>query len=144
MRKISTFSIIDDDELFQFTIKRVIKSTELVDKVLQFFDGETALNYFSEKKKFNPILPDIIFLDLNMPVMNGWQFLEAFLDLQYPKKAITIYICTSSVNPKDIAMYKKYSDVSGYFLKPISKTEIYSILDNELNHISTSLNKLAS
>jgi len=133
MRKISTFSIIDDDELFQFTIKKIIQSTGLVNRVLQFNNGKTALNYFAENQEVSSVLPDIIFLDLNMPVMNGWQFLEAFLDLNYPKKAVTIYICTSSVNPKDYEMYKKFSTVSGYLVKPLSKTEIYEILDGEIH-----------
>ena len=132
-KKISTFSIIDDDEFFQFTIKKVLQSTDLVNNVLQFNDGKSALNYFLENKECEERLPDIIFLDLNMPLLDGWQFLEEFVKIKYPKKRPTVYICTSSPTPDDEKMYKRFESLKGYFLKPISKKEIYSILDKELH-----------
>lgn len=132
-KKISTFSIIDDDKLFQFTIKKVLQSTELIDRVLQFDDGESALSFFKSNWGYQEKLPDVIFLDLNMPILNGWQFLEEFIKIEQVHKAITVYICTASVDPKDLEMFKRFNGVSGYLLKPISKKEIYSILDKEIH-----------
>ncbi|WP_207532483.1 response regulator [Desertivirga arenae] len=132
-KKISTFSIIDDDQLFQFTIKKVLQSTELVDRVLQFGDGESALSFFRNNWGYQEKLPDVIFLDLNMPILNGWQFLEEFIKFEQLDKSITVYICTASANPKDLEMFKRFNGVTGYLLKPISKKEIYSILDKEIH-----------
>ena len=71
----------------------------------------------------NPdLLPDILFLDLFMPIMDGWQFLEEFLSVK-PNlaKPILIYVVSSSIYPEDISKAKSYSDVFDYIIKPITK-----------------------
>jgi two-component system chemotaxis response regulator CheY len=133
MKKISIVSIIDDDALFQFTIKKILTATETVDTILQFANGSDAIDYFLENKEHSSRLPDLVLLDLNMPLMNGWQFLEKFNNNNFAKKTITIYICTSSINSKDKEMFKEFSKLNGYILKPLNKNEIYEIIDKELH-----------
>ena len=132
MKRISMVSVIDDDDLFQFIIKKLLQSTKVIDAILPFRNGEEAFNYFLENKVHPELLPDVVFLDLDMPVMNGWQFLEQFIKTTFAKRKIRIYICTVSINPRDREIYKHFSKLSGYLIKPITREEIQDILDKEL------------
>lgn len=85
MSKISLVSIIDDDAIFQFLANRLLRSTNLIDKIIQFPDGEKAINYFIENKDIAENIPDLVFLDLNMPYIDGWQFLEKFIAISFLK-----------------------------------------------------------
>jgi CheY-like chemotaxis protein len=83
-----------------------------------------------EENKSNPeALPEIILLDLSMPVMDGWQFLDAFTKLN-PKigKKITIYICSSSISPDDVTRSKTISAVTDYIIKPITKDKLIEMI----------------
>ena len=133
MKKISIVSIIDDDALFQFSIRKILTATDAIDKVLQFANGSDAIDYFLENKNQASNLPDLVFLDLNMPLMNGWQFMDKFLEQTFAKKNIMIYICTSSVNNKDQEKFRSYSELKGYIIKPLHKAEIYEVMDREVH-----------
>tara|TARA_R110002167_G_scaffold205954_3_gene409941 strand:- start:1597 stop:1989 length:393 start_codon:yes stop_codon:yes gene_type:complete len=121
MSTIETVAIIDDDDIYQFAAEKMIKSTKLVKKIHIFSDGQEAIDFFSIHLARPENLPDIIFLDLNMPVIDGWQFLEQFAFMK-PKiaKNITIYIVTSSMNPDDLIDARRLADVSDYIVKPIT------------------------
>jgi CheY-like chemotaxis protein len=82
---------------------------------------------FSEIKSINP---DLIFLDLNMPVMNGWEFLDRMNETNTANK---VYILTSSPNETDINRSKKYTNVEAFLIKPMNIT----VLDNLLNEAVT-------
>ncbi|WP_207426238.1 response regulator [Pedobacter sp. SYSU D00535] len=133
MKRLSTVSVIDDDKLFQFIITKLLESTKIIDAILPFPNGREALDYFLENKHHPELLPDLVFLDLDMPVMNGWEFLDQFSGNSFGKERITIYICTSSVNPRDMELYKHYATVSGYKIKPITKEELYLLLEKEIS-----------
>lgn len=74
-------------------------------------------------------MPDVIFLDINMPIMNGWQFLEQFKQIQ-PKidKEITIYLVSSSFDDRDINRSKEYTEVTDYIIKPVKRSNLLSVL----------------
>ena len=73
-----TICLIDDDSIYQFTAKRIIELLNPLQKVLVFSNGKEAIDYFQASTQCNNEIPDVIFLDINMPVMNGWEFLEAY------------------------------------------------------------------
>jgi CheY-like chemotaxis protein len=79
----------------------------------------------------NENLPDIIFLDINMPVMDGWHFLEEYIKLK-PRigKVITIYMISTSVDPEDIERAKKIREVSDYIVKPVMPGMLKGIIEN--------------
>jgi CheY-like chemotaxis protein len=123
--------VIDDDDIYRFTTSRIIDSTKLAQKVLAFTDGEYAINYFGDNITDMDKIPDIVFLDLTMPVMDGWQFLAEYIKLK-PKagKAITLYIMSSSVDPIDLIRAKKISAVTDYIVKPFTKQTFVGILNS--------------
>ena len=128
-KKIALVSIIDDDHFFQYATKRIIERSEKVTDILQFHDGEEAINYFIKNKNESHKLPNIIFLDLNMPFMDGWQFLDAITAHKFNLELITIYICTSSSSLMDKEKFNKYPKLSGYLIKPIAKHELGRVLE---------------
>ena len=128
--KHNNIAVIDDDEIYVFLTKRLIEKTHLFEKVLVFKNGLEGLNFIKENVNNAASLPELILLDLSMPVMNGWQFLDEFMKL-YPKNEsnIKIYISTSSISPNDVERAKHISVVSNYIVKPISKELFIKMLE---------------
>ncbi|PKH68882.1 response regulator [Flavobacterium sp. ALD4] len=124
-------AIIDDDSIFQFIAKRFIKSFESVNETLIFSDGKDAIDFLFSNVDDQNKLPDIIFLDINMPVMNGWQFLNKYIELKSKiEKKIMIYVVTSSNNPDDFIQAKSIHEVADYIVKPINREKYTSILNS--------------
>ncbi|MCG9790928.1 response regulator [Flavobacterium algicola] len=134
MNKNIIFCIVDDDDVYQFTLKRTIQSLNLVKDIITFSDGEEALNFVIENLKREDELPDVILLDINMPIMDGFQFMEEYIKLK-PRlaKKITIYMVSSSVDIADIERSKKISEISDYIIKPIKPGEIQSIIEKSIS-----------
>lgn len=128
--KIEIACIIDDDTVYVNLVKRIIEAKKLCQNLLIFENGKEALNYFeailSNIDAEN--IPEIIFLDLNMPVMDGWEFLEKFITIKNKfGKVITLYIVSSSINPLDVRKAKNMVGVKDYLIKPVTIKELESI-----------------
>lgn len=137
MTKNFNFCIVDDDDVYQFTIKKTIESLNLAKSIIAFSDGEEALNFMIENLNKDEELPDIILLDINMPIMDGFQFMEEYIMIK-PRlsKKITIYMVSSSVDQADIDRANKISDISDYIIKPIKPGKIKSIIEKLSNQES--------
>lgn len=123
--------IIDDNKIYQFMLTRIIKKNKLAEGIITFSDGEKAIQYLTDNRANNEKIPDVIFLDVSMPVMDGWQFIEGYANIKTEiKKKIVIYMLTSSVDPVDIERASKISEISDYITKPIKLEEIKRIFDN--------------
>lgn len=132
--KTDIISIVDDDKIYQYTMTKTIEATRRCKKILVFSDGEEAFNFLTENKADEASLPDIIFLDINMPYMDGWEFLAEFALLK-PKlaKEIIVYMVSSSVSTLDINRAKEISEVTGYIVKPISIDKFNELMDRLQN-----------
>jgi CheY-like chemotaxis protein len=129
MRKINTLCLIDDDSVYQFLTTKVISETKLVDLVKVFSNGLEAIDFFKSVEDEREKLPDVILLDLTMPIMDGWDFLEEYVKLQPTfKKKITLYIVSSSIAPSDMIRARSIGAVSDFIVKPITKDKFLSIL----------------
>ncbi|WP_040280006.1 response regulator [Psychroserpens damuponensis] len=122
--------VIDDDEIYKFTVIKILESIDFNKKIEAFSDGEEAYSFLLDNIDTPKNLPDIILLDINMPVMDGFQFMEEYVKLK-PRvgKKITIYMVSSSVDPIDIERVKKISEISDYIIKPIKRGELIAIMN---------------
>ncbi len=117
---------VDDDPITQMLCKMVIKKNSFSNEIDIAKNGEEALEYFKTFKQNSEtelkITPQLILLDLNMPVMGGWEFLDSFSTLEYSEyNHIKVIILSSTIDPADIEKSKKYSMVIDFLSKPISK-----------------------
>ena len=129
MKKIEIIALIDDDPAFVYITEKIIEKTNHFKEVKVFDNGLNALNYLKENLNNDTHLPNIIFLDLSMPVMDGWQFLEEYALLKIENKSkITVYICSSSISPYDITRAKSISEVTDFIIKPITKEKLTEIV----------------
>ncbi|HEY4786728.1 MAG TPA: response regulator [Bacteroidales bacterium] len=122
MKKIDTLYLVDDDDIFQLLASEVINSTNLVNKIKVFSNGQEAIKFLESVRDEPDKLPEVIFLDLFMPVLDGWGFLEKYVQLKSRlNKKIIIYIVSSSIDPIDIQRAKSISEVTDYIIKPITR-----------------------
>lgn len=109
--------IIDDDIVYVNLVKKLIQLKKLCDNILVFKNGKEAIDFFKDSKS----LPDLILLDLNMPIMNGWEFLEEFTPINKESDKISsLYVVSSSIDPVDSEKAKSIDCVRDYISKPIS------------------------
>ncbi|MEC5164708.1 CheY-like chemotaxis protein [Flavobacterium sp. PL11] len=111
--------IIDDDKLTVKLMSILISKNEFCEDIQTFYNAEQALLQLKNVIKNDLEIPDAILLDINMPIMDGWQFLDEFNCLTI-KKPITIFMMTSSIDPADIEKAKTYEVVKHYVEKPIT------------------------
>ena len=127
--KFNSVFVVDDDKIFHFIIKKLLLSNNININPSYFLNGLEALEGLKNKLYHGENQPDLILLDINMPILDGWQFLEEFKKLKDQlKKEITIYIISSSDNQTDLDKAEVFSDeIQNYYLKPITVDEIKSI-----------------
>jgi CheY-like chemotaxis protein len=126
--------LIDDDEIFTYIIKKIIEESEISEQITIFNNGRDAINYLTEAAEEETLLPKVIFLDLNMPLLDGWGFLDEYIRLK-PKmcKKINLYVITSSVSTYDHEKSKEYSDITDFIVKPLAKEKFISIVKKMSN-----------
>ena len=121
--------IIDDDDVFQYTILHTLQVHKSVNHIIPFTDGAEAMTFLKANINNDQELPDVIFLDINMPVMDGYGFMQQYESL-IPNlaKKITVYILSSSVDLVDFDKTKKSNQVTDYIVKPIRDNQLTRIL----------------
>lgn len=130
MKEIEYIGIVDDDPITVFGIRKMLSTTVNCNVVESYANGKIALDSILEKIKGNKTLPDVIFLDINMPIMDGWQFLEEFIALPILEK-VRINIVTSSIDPIDQQNWEFFKNRTHHLItfnnKPIRKDRIAEI-----------------
>lgn len=121
--------IIDDDEINNFLCKKIIQVSGMAKDVYSFLSAQKGLEFLNLNKNEKPEdLPDLIFLDINMPVMNGWDFLDEFRQIGIDSiKEIPVVILSSSVYQMDIDKSKNYSEVKEFVSKPLSNETLNNL-----------------
>jgi len=129
--KLSNVLIIDDDEVSNFIYSRVIESSGSFEMIKSCMSGQQALDYLHDTIDNNSDnFPNMVFLDINMPVMNGWEFLDKYIEeipCEFQEQAI-LCMLSSSVYKEDINKSKTYSQVKEYIPKPLTSESLKSIL----------------
>ncbi|WNM20306.1 response regulator [Flavobacterium capsici] len=114
---------VDDDLITLMLCKKVIERVNYTKEIETAKNGEEAINYFKEIKNNNTNPPELVLLDLNMPIMNGWELLDSYLDLEfnllYPETKFIVL--SSTIDPSDVEKSKSYPMVIDFISKPITK-----------------------
>jgi CheY-like chemotaxis protein len=125
--------IVDDDRIFQMLTKSRLQMIDTVKEMHTFDNGQACLEFILDNLQNSEKLPDIILLDINMPIMDGWEFVEEFAKLKMNNKIskpISIHIMSSSVNDKDIKRAENASDISSYTIKPVTQAKLQELCNS--------------
>ena len=130
MKKIKNILLIDDDVVVNLINKMVIKLSDENIEVRSAINGSVALAMLKESiaTESDPF-PDLIFLDINMPEMDGWEFLEEYREMDVKRQRAKVILLTTSENPDDIEKANKYPEIQEYCNKPLTKEIISKLVD---------------
>ena len=128
---------VDDDPITLMLCRKVIERVEFAKEVIMAKNGEEAISYFknlAEKQQDNQTIayPKLTLLDLNMPVMNGWEFLDNYLENGYHNlfKEAKFIVLSSTIDPQDVEKTKNYPMVINFLSKPITKEMLEELKSN--------------
>jgi CheY-like chemotaxis protein len=122
---IKKLMMIDDDPIYRFGSEHLIRSFSSEIELLTFNNGLDAIEFLSDMSSGE--MPDLILLDLNMPVMDGWEVLEQLRQTTCIDRT-SIFICSSSIDPSDIERAKQHCLVTDYLVKPLRKEILEKII----------------
>jgi len=124
--------IVDDEDCYSFLTRQAIERVGFPSDIKIAENGKEALEAIKESSSEAPF--DLVLLDINMPIMNGFQFLEAFKSENFPgKEKICLALLTSSEDPDEIEKANSYG-VKYYFLKPLAKEDFLTLIKKEFNY----------
>lgn len=129
MRKLNTVMLVDDDEITNFINENLIQDLEIANQILVATNGQESIQKLLVFEAEGKDLPELILLDINMPVMNGFEFLEEYQKIDFTsEKPIVLIVLTSSENESDIQKIQK-SAVVDYLNKPLTEQKIARVLE---------------
>lgn len=130
-KKYRSIMLIDDNEIDNLINQKMLEAASITEYIYTHTGAKSAIEFLRNMEKIDladKVLPDIIFLDIDMPLMDGFQFLDEFEKLSTSsKKKCKIVMLTSSINPQDFNRSKKYVNVKLYLNKPLSQESITAL-----------------
>lgn len=133
MKKLKSVLLIDDDEVTNYINTLILKKAGCFQEIHAYRDGRAALNFLSELIEKRKQLPEILLLDVNMPKMSGWEFMEEYdqLDRDYLQHTMVIML-SMSLNPDDQLKLVEYDLVKGFKNKPLSEETVHGLVEEYL------------
>lgn len=132
MKKLNCILLIDDDDATNYLNKVILNRMGCVNHIQVAKSGNEAINYLAsvakpENESSMPP-PDLIFLDINMPSMNGWEFLDHYKSIKKENEVLVVML-TTSMNPEDEMHSRELAEVAGFRHKPFTKEMMQGILE---------------
>lgn len=130
MKTINSIFIIDDDPITVFGIRKLLDKNVEFNTISTYGNGKLAIDGITKTLTAGKPIPEVIFLDINMPIMDGWQFLGEFIELPITEK-VRVNIVTSSIDPADYKNWEFFNEKSHHMItfntKPITRKSIVEI-----------------
>lgn len=127
--KLKRILLVDDNDSDNFLHERVLKKAKVAQEIVVVNSGEMALDFLTTELDEGYPTPDLIILDINMPRMNGWEFLEEYKKLDDSCKGNTVTVMLStSLNPEDRERAEKDEVIQSFLSKPLTKEQIFDFL----------------
>ena len=128
--KLKSILLVDDDEAANFLHTMIIKQLDCTENIITKENGVEALEYLTSTIDGIYPQPDLILLDINMPIMDGWEFLEEYEKLKDDQLAKSVIVMlTTSLNPDDRKKAEVIPDISGFISKPLSRIKLEDTLE---------------
>ncbi|TAF73988.1 MAG: response regulator [Bacteroidetes bacterium] len=133
IKKVNAVMLIDDNEIDNLINQKMIESVNMTDNIFVHSGAKSALEYLKNIEKIKvggeSFLPEFIFLDIDMPLMDGFQFVDEFEKLSdFTKNYCKVILLTSSLDPKDITKSKKNSYIVRYLNKPLTQDSLKKLV----------------
>ncbi len=132
MKEMKSICIIDDDKVYTYGVKKIIKSLTPEGNITTFENGRKAIEGIKKMMEQEHDLPDLILLDIDMPEMNGWDFLNEFESIRFEiKKAVEVFVISSRIDTKKQELYQVEWDekVSDFIKKPVQTETLKALLN---------------
>ncbi len=127
--------VIDDNPTDHYIMQRLLHNNYNCEQATYTYDGRLVLDYLEENKDADTHLPDVIFLDLDMPELTGWEFLDELETFNaVSKKNVQVHIMSSSIRSADVFHSKKYACVNSFMTKPLSRDLVNKVCE-EASHV---------
>lgn len=129
MQKFKSILLVDDDEATNFLHSFYIKEWDFAENIYTAMNGQEALDFLKTNEEFRANKPSLILLDINMPIMNGFEFMEAYTDLEESMKAsIVVVMLTSSLHHSDQKKASNLDDLKSFINKPLTKEQMENLM----------------
>lgn len=126
-----TIWVVDDDPIYQIIVNKIIKKSELFLNVSSFKNGKDAIDALKNALENSEGFPNVILLDINMPIMDGWEFMDEIVLLKPQiNQSLQIYIVSSSIALEDKIKAKNYSEIVAFLSKPLNANNLILIAAN--------------
>jgi CheY-like chemotaxis protein len=129
MKKLNSILLVDDDHINNFINSELIKRLKICEHLFHFSRGEDAMRFLEDHSRNQKDCPDLILLDLKMPVMDGYEFVEFFTKLSFRnKEMVQIIPLTTSINLKDYQKIEAFG-IKEFLIKPLKEDSLNKILE---------------